>query len=476
MKPRKAFCSVPQRRLGIFALICVAFFTTCGGAFGIEPLVSAVGPGWAVVMIIATPFVWSLPISLMVAELSTRMPEEGGYYVWVRETLGPFWAVQEAWWSMSYSIILMATFPVLFVNYFAFFVPALAPSATVWHPGFVAVVRWLVAVLVTLTAMVVNLRGARDVGRSSKFSTIFVLGAFSALVIVWLADYSPRQSVLQLIYRDFGSHHAGTLLVALSTIVYNYSGWDNVSTYAAEVHEPQRNYPRAIAIALLIVVLAYLLPVLAGISVITDSAAWRPETGWPVISQLLGGRWLGALIAIAGLVSSWALFNAQLLYVSRLPFVMAQDGWLPKIFTNVTHKSGVPREAIILLCVLTALLTSLNFVGLVVIQCILYAGALTLEFLALLIVRFRGDVSAGSFRAPGGWLGLAYVCLVPLAVTLLVLKATLEDWRSFPTPLLLVALSVVTGVALFFLRRRRNAAVIAGISPVVPDVTSGDQA
>jgi len=86
-----------ERRLTLFALICVAFFTTCGGAFGIEPLVSAVGSGWAVAMIIITPFVWSLPIALMVAELSTRMPEEGGYYVWVHRTLGPFWAVQEAW-------------------------------------------------------------------------------------------------------------------------------------------------------------------------------------------------------------------------------------------------------------------------------------------------------------------------------------------------------------------------------------------
>jgi amino acid transporter len=43
---------------------------------------------------------YSLPIALMVAEFVTLMPEEGGYYIWVREALGPFWAVQEAWWAM----------------------------------------------------------------------------------------------------------------------------------------------------------------------------------------------------------------------------------------------------------------------------------------------------------------------------------------------------------------------------------------
>jgi len=83
----------------MWALVCLAFFTTCGGAYGLEPLVGAVGPGWAVVLIVVTPLVWSLRLALMVAELATLIPEEGGYYVWVRETLGPFWAVQEAWWT-----------------------------------------------------------------------------------------------------------------------------------------------------------------------------------------------------------------------------------------------------------------------------------------------------------------------------------------------------------------------------------------
>ena len=115
--------------------MAVAFFTTCGGPFGLEPLPAAVGPGWAVVLILTAPIFWSLPMALMVAELSTLMPEEGGYYVWVRETMGAFWGVQEAWWTMGYSIGLMASFPVLFVSYLSFFIPALAPGANAMHPG-----------------------------------------------------------------------------------------------------------------------------------------------------------------------------------------------------------------------------------------------------------------------------------------------------------------------------------------------------
>ncbi len=94
----------PDRRLSLWALISVAFFTTCGGAYALEPLVGAVGPGWAFALLFLTPLLWSVPIALMVAELSTLIPEEGGYYIWVREALGPFWAVQEGWWTIGSSL------------------------------------------------------------------------------------------------------------------------------------------------------------------------------------------------------------------------------------------------------------------------------------------------------------------------------------------------------------------------------------
>jgi amino acid transporter len=87
----------PPRRIGLSALVCLIFFTVSGGAFGLEPLVASVGPGWAVVLVLVTPLLWGLPIALMVAELSAALPEEGGYYIWVREGLGDFWGVQEGW-------------------------------------------------------------------------------------------------------------------------------------------------------------------------------------------------------------------------------------------------------------------------------------------------------------------------------------------------------------------------------------------
>ena len=444
----------PERRIKMLTLACLVFFTTCGGAFGLEPLIGAVGPGLAVVLILVTPLAWSLPTSLMVAELAALIPEEGGYYVWIRETFGSFWAVQQACWVMATSIVWLAMYPVLFVTYLSYFFPFFAASADASHFGRGALLRWLIAVLVIAAGMVLNLGGAREVGISAKFSISFVLGAFAIMLLVWFGQSSTP--VVDIIRRDLAAGHGAALLLGLSFVVFNYSSWDNVSTYAREVDQPQRSYPRAIGIALVLAVLAYVFPVLAGISVTTKPEVWSADAGWPVIAQLIGGRWLGSLIAAAGLVSMSGLFNAQVLYSSRLPYVLACDGWLPRTLAKVSGGSVVPRVAVVVVCAIAALFAALSFGSLAIISTLLYAGALTLEFLALIVLRIRRPHAHRSFRIPGGWFGLSYVCVTPFAFAALVLLATLRDWRAFPGQLVVVA-GVVGGAAALYCARRRIA-------------------
>jgi len=117
---------LPWKLLGLVGLISVTYFAVCGGAYGLEQLVYAVGPGWAIVAVFLTPVLWSLPISLMVAELASAIPEQGGYYVWVREGLGPFWATQIGWLVLCGAAVNSAIYPVMFVNYLSYFYPSLA--------------------------------------------------------------------------------------------------------------------------------------------------------------------------------------------------------------------------------------------------------------------------------------------------------------------------------------------------------------
>ena len=355
---------------------------------------------------------------------------------------------------MASAVGLLASFPVLFAGYLSFFIPALVSDANSPHAPLLALIRWLIGVLFIASATVVNLRGVRDVGRSSKFGAAFVLGAFALMVIGSMLRNPAPGAIMSILRQDLLTRSPSTLLLGLSLVSFNFSGWDNVSTFAAEVDRPHRNYPLAIAGAMVAMVLCYLFPVLAGLNVTTDPAQWSTDAGWPVISRLIGGPWLGALLATAGIVAMWGLFNAQLLYVSRLPFVMATDGWLPHTIAHVSPETGVPRRAVLLFCAITAIFTALSFGDLVVIICALYTPALVLEFIALLIMRVRRPHSPRGFRIPGGWWGLSYVCLTFSLAAFALLVVTLREWRSYPGQLLVAGITIVCGVLLYFARRK----------------------
>ena len=446
-----------ERRLNLVSLLWLIFFTTCGGAFGLEPLVGAVGPALALLLILITPLVWSLPTALMTAELTALIPEEGGYYVWIRKAFGPFWAVQQACWIMATSVVWLAMFPVLFVSYLTFLFPAITPAPASPHHQWNAVICWALAALVIACGAMLNLRGAREVGRSASVSAYFVLGAFVILVLAWLRRSPAPEPIFDVLRNDHGLSNKGALLLGLSYITFNTSGWDNSSTYAGEVNEAQHNYPRALVGAVLILILCYVFPVIAGVTVTTDPSVWSADAGWPTVAAAIGGRWLGSLLALAGMVSTFEMFSAQLLYVSRLPLVLACDGWLPRIFAKVSADATAPRVSILMFAAIAAVFAALSFGSLAIIQCVLYAACLTFEFLALLVLRVRYPNSQRSFKVPGGWLGLVYVCVAPFAFATVLLYATLREWRDFPGQLFVVAAVAAGGMVLYLLRRKTAA-------------------
>ena len=67
-----------RRSLSTLPLVFVLYFNVSGGPFTIESLVAEVGPGLALLILVAIPLLWSLPETLIVAELASMLPEEGG--------------------------------------------------------------------------------------------------------------------------------------------------------------------------------------------------------------------------------------------------------------------------------------------------------------------------------------------------------------------------------------------------------------
>ena len=116
-----------RRFLRPLTLTAVMFFTVSGGPYGLEPLFSYVGGAQALVLVLLLPFLWSLPAIMVVLELNGLMPVNGGYYLWVKTALGPFWGFLEGWWSWIFTLVDLAIYPVLFLQYLSFFVPDIEP-------------------------------------------------------------------------------------------------------------------------------------------------------------------------------------------------------------------------------------------------------------------------------------------------------------------------------------------------------------
>lgn len=87
----------------LLPLAGLLYFTVSGGTFGIEGLIGYSGPWLAMLMIILTPLIFSLPNVLIVRELTTLMPAEGGYYHWVKQAFGSFAGFMAGWnnWIVS---------------------------------------------------------------------------------------------------------------------------------------------------------------------------------------------------------------------------------------------------------------------------------------------------------------------------------------------------------------------------------------
>jgi len=384
-------------RLTLWPLVAATFFMVSGGTYGIEDIVHGAGYGRAILFLVLTPLLWSLPTAFMIGELSSALPFEGGYYAWVRRAMGNFWGFQEAWLSLAASVFDMAIYPTLFVAYLT----RLFPWFSVNHRGV------MVGLAVVIVCALLNIAGVKVVSTTSLW-LFFALSSPFLLVIVlsplkygglFHAVTTPTTSKVDMI---------GGLLICM----WNYMGWDNASTIATEVERPQRTYPRAMLAAVCIVALSYIVPVAAVWMTRLPAGAW--ETGsWADIAGLLGGPLLRIALVVGGMFSAFGMFNALVMSYSRLPLAMAQDGMLPGLFGKLNRRRA-PWVAIIALAIGWAACLNLGFERLVTIDILIYGISLALEFLALVVLRIREPQLKRPFRVPGGLFGAIAVGVAPV--------------------------------------------------------------
>ena len=430
------------RGIGTLGLVFVLFFSTSGGPYTTETLIHSVGPGLGLLILALVPLIWSVPEVLIVGELASMLPEEGGYYRWVDRAFGRFWAFQNGWLTWVYSLVDMAIYPVLFNQYLRYFIP-----------GLDARMGWLISLAVIWGASWINVRGSVNVGRVSIIAGLFVMLGFLVLSI------ASAPGMTHIPWQPFASEHArglGGLAVGISLALWNYVGWDNPSTAEGELRDASRSYPRALAFALPVVTLGYLVPLVTTLGA-TDWTTWT-EGGWPQIAAMAAGtagRWIAIWIALGGMINALALFNALLLGYSRIPFVLASDGLVPQALAKLDG-SGTPRTAVIVSAAFYSVFALVSFGKLVVADVLLYSLALFVEFAALVQLRKTEPSLRGAFRIPLGRVGVSFIAALPMMVLIGVIVVSLADGEYGLPAVIGTALAMAAGPMIYRVAHRRS--------------------
>jgi amino acid transporter len=356
-----------------------------------------------------TPLLWDIPTILTVLELNSLMPETGGYYQWVKRALGLQWAFYEGWWTWLYTFVDLAIYPVLFAGYMSFFFPEIA----LYKVPVCLFIIWISALL--------NILGISLVGRTSVVLGALVLIPFLVLLIVVFVRHGGHFSVP---LPSLKGEPFPALSMGLYTVMWNFIGWDNITTYAGEVSRPVRSYLLSMTIAFVLIVGLYLLT-----AITVHQSGINAETlnngGFPVLGLLAGGRWLGILLAAGGMASTVGLYAAVLLSVSRVPQVMADDRLLPKKMCTLHPRFKTPYISILASSLVVSILILFTFSDLVIMDIILYGAGLSLEFIALLVLRVREPAVHRPFRIPLNTMGLFFMTLLPLGIYLIALSGAI---------------------------------------------------
>ncbi|HUL15520.1 MAG TPA: APC family permease [Terriglobales bacterium] len=425
-------------KAGIFSFVFVMYSYTTGGPFGLEEQVTTSGPGMTLLFDLLIPLFWCIPISFVVAELTTAMPVQGGFYRWVRAGYGDFWGFLAGWWNWSASFLLGGAYAVLFTDYLAAYFPALHG----WR-------HYAVCLAFIALIIYINVRGIKLVGEVSGAMEIFVLLPVLVMIVIGLTHWHhnpfvpltpPRKPFIQV----FG--------VGLALGIWLYSGYEQMSTVAEEVENPKRNYPLALAIVVPLSIATYFLPTFASLATLNNWRDWNSGY-FSTAAKLIGGPWLGVWMTLAAMITNASLLNATVLATTRMPFAMAEDGLLPRGLTRLHPRYGTPAVAIIVSGVIYAILAIHTLTELIAVYAWLRVATTILTALSGWRLRKTHPGLPRSFLIPGGRGGLAYSVAAPIAMATIAILGSIASGDRFV--LILGPAALLLGPIVYIFAKRR---------------------
>lgn len=460
-----------KKTVSVLHLISISYFLVSAGPFGQEEAISAGGALYTFIAVLGVPLVYALPLALISSEQASRLPACGGAVEWGL-VLGKFMAHVNCYVRFIRSVFDNALYPVMIYDYLA----AIIPNMDKWW------IKLIVVIIANIVALLCNMLGLEAVGWASFVLSFVILAPF-LLFFGFAARFITADRVFAKYPPEQGSPRLAGLL---STVIWQFSGFDTVAALSEETKNPRKTFPLAMFLTVILVTVVYLLPSMAGVCAEPDVSKWVSGAFSTVAKQLpyCENGWLSFWISLAGALSSLSLLNVALSCTGRELYAGGRIGAFPfswfigQLNVNL-RKDLIPVRGIVIMSLLTLPLSLFDFAMLVEWTGLLTVLAQVIQIAIFIscripkcmnryhsnLHRIRDEdsqsmpsyVDSGPLGIPeeglrsndmdkkfticGGWFGVA-LTVTPLAA-LSVFMCVSSGWQSF-----LVSLAFIAGMFL----------------------------
>jgi glutamate:GABA antiporter len=407
-----------------------------------------------------------VPTALVIVELTSRFPEEGGLYAWSKEAFGDFHGFIAGWTYWIYTIFY---FPALLLASAAMSAYVIGPrgAALAQDRGFLLAGSFvLLAVAVGLNLIGLNIgKWLQNAGGVSTYLPLLILAAVAA--ILWRA----HGAVTHFTWANMMPTWDWGTVNFWPQIAFAFTGLEVASMMSEEVRDPRRTFPRAIFVSGALIAVIYIVGTFAVLSLVSAEQV-DPKSGvFQAItmgSTMLRVGFLGVLAALLVSVGNAGGVGSTVAGASRVPFVVGIDRYLPAAFGRIHPRWKTPHVAILVQAGVSAailLLIQINETAnsayqiLVDATTIVYFISLIYMYAAAIKLAYRQDraANASAVLIPCGKLGVWTASLLGMIVVMggivlsLIPPAESVDKFMFVEKLVLgTVLSVLLGLILYY--------------------------
>jgi amino acid transporter len=236
---------------------------------------------------------------------------------------------------------------------------------------------------------------------------------------------------------------------ALVIAIWLYSGYDKLSAAAEEVENPQKIFPPALFFAATLAMLSYVLPTVAGLAALGNWQEWAGAY-FSTAAATIGGAWLGHAMTFGALCSNALLLNVTMLAASRYPFVLAEDGFLPKFLTKLHPNYGTPAQSLFWGSITYSVLALFDFSQLTIIYSWFLMSSYILLYANVWAMRRTHADMPRPFKIPFGKPGLFFAMLPTCVIALVAMGSTVFEEGEFSQRQFIIgALTLLSGPVVY---------------------------